>query len=99
MRFRVLINSTPSQKAYYHIFRFLREQLIPYDVVCFSNPPFIIVRFLYKFIHLRNKHVKADALSLVFDFPILTKKTDFKQVHTFIQYYLNFSGVLESADL
>ena len=99
MRFRVLINSTPSQKARCHISRFLREPLIPYNIICFSNPLFIIVGFLHKFIHLRNKHVKVDVFPLVPDFSVLTNQTDFKQVRTFIQDYLNFSGVLESVDL
>ena len=99
MRFRVLIKSTPSQKARYHISRFLREPLIPYNIICFSNPLFIIVGFLYKFIHLGNKHVKVDVFPLVPDSSILTNQTDFKQVRTFIQDYLNFSGVLESIDL
>ena len=99
MRFRVPIKSTPSQKARCHISRFLREPLIPYNVVCIRNPLFIIVGFLHKFIHLGNKHVKVDVFPLVPDSSILTNQTDFKQVRTFIQDYLNFSGVLESVDL
>ena len=99
MRFRVPIKSTPSQKARCHISRFLRELLIPYNIICFSNPLFIIVGFLHKSIHLGNKHVKVDVFPLIPDFSILTNQTDFKQVRTFIQDYLNFSGVLESVDL
>ena len=68
-------------------------------IICFSNPLFIIIGFLHKFIHLGNKHVKVDVFPLVPDFSILTNQTDFKQVRTFIQDYLNFSGVLESVDL
>ena len=99
MRFRVPIKSTPSQKACCHISRFLREPLISYNIICFSNPLFIVIGFLYKFIHLGNEHVKVDIFPLVPDFSILTNQTDFKQVRTFIQDYLNFSGVLESVDL
>ena len=99
MRFRVPIKSTPSQKAGCHISRFLREPLIPYNIICFSNPLFIVIGFLHKSIHHGNKHVKVDVLSLIPDFSILTNQTDSKQVRTLIQDYLNFSSVLESVDL
>ena len=99
MRFRVLINSTLPQKACCHISRFFREPLIPYNIICIRNSLFIIIGFLHKFFHLRNKHVKVDVFPLIPDFSILTNQTDFKQVRTFIQDYLNFSGVLESVDL
>ena len=98
MRFRVPIKSTPSQKARCHISRFFREPLIPYNIICFSNPLFIIIGFLHKSIHLGNKHVKVDVFPLIPDFSILTNQTDFKQVSTLIQYNLNFSGMLESVD-
>ena len=99
MRFRVPIKSTPSQKARCHISRFFGEPLIPYNIICFSNPLLIIIGFLHKSIHLGNKHVKVDVFPLIPDFSIFTNQTDFKQVRTFIQDYLNFSGVLESVDL
>ena len=98
MRFRVLINSTLPQKACCHISRFLREPLILYNIICIRNSLFIIIGFLHKFIHHRNKHVKIDVLSLFPDFSIFTNQTDFKQVSTLIQYNLNFSGMLESVD-
>ena len=98
MRFRVLINSTLPQKACCHISRFFREPLIPYNIICIRNSLFIIIGFLHKFIHHRNKHVKVDVFPLIPDFSILTNQTDFKQVSTLIQYNLNFSGMLESVD-
>lgn len=96
MRFRVLIISTPSQKADFHISRFFRELLIPYYLI---YSLFIIIGFLHKFIYHRNKHIKADVLSLIPGFSILTDQIDFKQVRTFIQYNPDFSGVLEPIDL
>ena len=65
----------------------------------FQQSSFHNRRFSPQSIHHGNKHVKVDVLPLVPDSSILTNQTDFKQVHTFIQDYLNFSGVLESVDL
>ena len=98
MRFRVLINSTLPQKACCHISRFFREPLIPYNIICIRNSLFIIIGFLHKFIHHRNKHVKVNVFPLIPDFSILTNQADFKQVSALIQHNLNFSGMLESVD-
>lgn len=98
MRFRVPINSTLPQKACCHISRFLREPLILYNIICIRNSLFIIIGFLHKFIHHRNKHVKVNVFPLIPDFSILTNQADFKQVNALIQHNLNFSGMLESVD-
>ena len=66
MRFQVPINSTFSQKAIFLNSEYLKDSLLPYNIVCIRNPFFIIIRFFYILVYHRNKHVQINVFYYFF---------------------------------
>ena len=66
MRFRVAINSILSQKAIFLNSEFLKDSLIPYNIVCIRNPFVIIISSLHILVYHRNEHIKVNVFYYIF---------------------------------
>ena len=62
MRFRVFIKPTPSQKAYYHIFRFAQRTADILCIICIRNSLLILIGFLHFRVYQIHKSVKGDII-------------------------------------
>ena len=96
MRFQVPINSTFSQKAIFLNSEYLKDSLLPYNIVCIRNPFFIIIRFFYILVYHRNKHVQINVFYYFFFSFRIGDKMYFKEILSFIENDPHHSCMYES---